>query len=74
MRNTIYVIHNLSEAVLSDETLVYIVARCVDQQLWFWGAFRDSLTAQSVALQVDGAVFLRFEVDLKGADKNEERD
>ena len=37
-----------------DETVKWIVARYVDDELWFWGAYRTEERAQEVADEVDG--------------------
>lgn len=34
----------------------YIVARRVDGDLWFWGAWNDRNTANAVALDIGGEV------------------
>ena len=42
------------------ETKKYIVARRVDGELWFWGAWDDRNTANEVALEI-GGITLRNE-------------
>lgn len=37
----------------------YIVAREVEDELWFWGAFSDSEKAEQVAIEVNGIVVRR---------------
>ena len=34
----------------------YIVARRVDEELWFWGAWNDRNKANEVALEIGGEV------------------
>ena len=38
-------------------TRAYVVARRVDEDLWYWGSWDDRDTANEVALEVGGEVF-----------------
>ena len=35
----------------------YVVAREVDGQFWYWGAFHEFKRAREVAEEIDGAIF-----------------
>lgn len=34
----------------------FVVARPIDDALWFWGAFADGFKAEQVALEVGGVI------------------
>ena len=34
----------------------FIVARKIDSEYWFWGAYRDGFKADTVAKEIDGVV------------------
>lgn len=34
----------------------FVVARQIDDALWFWGAFADGFKAEQVALEVGGVI------------------
>ena len=59
------VINNVSKHTKEDTTLTYIVARKVDNEFWFWGAWRDFEKALSAAESLgNGFVFPREQVAL----------
>ena len=35
----------------------YIVAREIDGEYWFWGAYNNGFKAEQVALEIDGTIF-----------------
>lgn len=35
----------------------FIVARLVDGEYWFWGAYSDGYKAEQAALEIDGLIF-----------------
>lgn len=35
----------------------FVVARKVDGELWFWGAYADGFKAEQAALEIDGVIF-----------------
>lgn len=41
----------------------YIVARPVDCELWFWGAYNDFKSANSSAQDINGLVFINERVE-----------
>lgn len=41
-----------------DTTEKYIVARRVDGDLWFWGAWNDRNRANEVAMEIGGEVII----------------
>ncbi len=48
---SIAVVHNMPQ-----EHEQYIVARCFDGELWFWGSWKDKEGAKNAARKVDGVV------------------
>ena len=38
----------------------YVVARKVDGEWWFWGAYNDFTTAGDAAWEIDGDVFTQW--------------
>ena len=35
----------------------FIVARKVDDEYWFWGAYEDGFRAEQAALEINGVIF-----------------
>lgn len=48
---SIAIVHNMPQ-----EHEQYIVARCFDGELWFWGSWKDREDAKNAARKVDGVV------------------
>ena len=48
---SIAIVHNMPQ-----EHEQYIVARCFDGELWFWGSWKDKEDAKNAARKVDGVV------------------
>lgn len=48
----------------------FIVARKVDDEFWFWGAYSDGFKADKVASEIGGVVFhnVRFHCDSNKTD------
>lgn len=42
------------------EKYLFIVAREVEGEFWFWGAWNDEAKADEVAEEIGGKVFLNF--------------
>ena len=48
------VIHNLPEYANHYE---FIVARKVDNEFWFYGAYKNGFKAEDIALEIGGVIF-----------------
>ena len=45
----------------------FVVARLVDGDYWFWGAYSDGFKAEKVALEVDGIIIHNVRIQGKRA-------
>ena len=52
---------NINNKPASANDHKYIVARYVDDELWYWGAYDDDARATQVAVEIDGIVIYNSE-------------